>query len=88
MTNLIKLYKVLKIIWILMMFKGTIFKKLQFKVYNNWGEVIFVSDAQSMGWDGKYNGVEQPVGVYVYTVEGTTENDKEIKVSGDVTLLR
>jgi gliding motility-associated-like protein len=67
---------------------GGPFKKLQFKVYNNWGEVIFISDSQSMGWDGKYEGVDQAVGVYIYTVEGTTENDKEIKVSGDVTLLR
>jgi gliding motility-associated-like protein len=67
---------------------GGPFKKLEFKVYNNWGEVIFMSDSQSVGWDGKYKGVDQAVGVYVYTVVGTTENDKEIKISGDVTLLR
>lgn len=67
---------------------GGPFKKLEFKVYNNWGEVIFMSDSQSVGWDGKFNGVEQAVGVYVYTVEGINENDKKIKISGDVTLLR
>lgn len=67
---------------------GGPFKTFEFKVYNNWGEVIFVSNNQSNGWDGRYDGVEQPVGVYVYTVEAVTENDKEYKVSGDVTLLR
>lgn len=67
---------------------GGPFKKMEFKVYNNWGEVIFISNDQSNGWDGKYDGVEQPIGVYVYTVDAVTENDIEYKVAGDVTLLR
>ena len=67
---------------------GGPFRKLEFKVYNNWGEVIFFSDTQAMGWDGKFKGVEQPIGVYVYTIEAVTENDVEYKVAGDVTLMR
>ncbi len=67
---------------------GGPFKTLELKIYNNWGELIFESDKQSNGWDGTRNGVEQAIGVYVYTVVGTTEDDKEYKVSGDVTLLR
>ena len=67
---------------------GGPFKKLDFKIYNNWGELIFESDKQSMGWDGKRKGVDQAIGVYVYTVDGITEDDKEHKLSGDVTLLR
>lgn len=67
---------------------GGPYKRMEFKVYNNWGEVIFVSDKQSLGWDGKFKGVEQPMGVYIYTITGVTEDDKEYKISGDVTLLR
>jgi gliding motility-associated-like protein len=67
---------------------GGPFKKLDFKIYNNWGELIFESDKQSMGWDGKRKGIDQAIGVYVYTVVGVTEDDKEHKLSGDVTLLR
>ncbi|MBN8695064.1 MAG: PKD domain-containing protein [Bacteroidetes bacterium] len=67
---------------------GGPFRTLKFKIYNNWGEVIFESDSQSKGWDGKRDGVDQPVGVYVYTVEGVTEDGLEHKLSGDVTLLR
>jgi gliding motility-associated-like protein len=67
---------------------GGPFKKIEFRVYNNWGEVIFMSDKQSLGWDGQYKGVDQAVGVYVYTIIGTTEDDKEYKLSGDITLLR
>jgi gliding motility-associated-like protein len=67
---------------------GGPFKQLTFKVYNNWGELIFESDKQSKGWDGKRKGIDQAIGVYVYTVVGITEDDKEYTLSGDVTLLR
>lgn len=67
---------------------GGPFKKLDFKIYNNWGEVIFTSDKQSHGWDGKRNGIDQPVGVYVFIITAVTENDEDYKISGDVTLLR
>lgn len=67
---------------------GGPFKELKFRVYNNWGELIFESTKQSDGWDGKRNGIDQPVGVYVWTVEGITEDSKEHKLSGDVSLLR
>lgn len=67
---------------------GGPFKQLRFRIYNNWGELIFESTEQSKGWDGKRDGIEQPIGVYVYTVEATTEDDENHKLSGDVTLLR
>ena len=50
--------------------------------------LIFESSEQAKGWDGKRNNIDQAIGVYVYTVIGTTEEDKEYKLSGDVTLLR
>lgn len=67
---------------------GGPFKTLQFRIYNNWGELIFTSEKQSVGWDGKRKGVDQPIGVYVYTVYGVTEDGQEHNLSGDVTLLR
>lgn len=67
---------------------GGPFKTLDFRVYNNWGELVFESDKQSVGWDGKFKGVEQPIGPYVYTVVAKTEDNKEYKLSGDITLLR
>ncbi|OFY87936.1 MAG: hypothetical protein A3F72_09235 [Bacteroidetes bacterium RIFCSPLOWO2_12_FULL_35_15] len=67
---------------------GGPFKKLSFRIYNNWGELIFESDDQAKGWDGKRNGIDQAIGVYVYTVAGITQDDEEHNLSGDVTLLR
>lgn len=67
---------------------GGPFRSLEFKIYNNWGELIFESSKQSDGWDGKRKGIDQPIGVYVYTVVGVTEDGETHKLSGDVTLLR
>jgi gliding motility-associated-like protein len=67
---------------------GGPYKELDFKIYNNWGELIFESDKQSIGWDGTRNGVEQPIGVYIYTVRAVTLDDERHTIKGDVTLLR
>jgi gliding motility-associated-like protein len=74
---------------------GGPFKEINFKIYNNWGELIFETTDKTqcgnhtcVGWDGKREGVDQAIGVYVYTVVGITEDDKEHHLSGDVTLLR
>lgn len=67
---------------------GGPFKQLEFRIYNNWGEIIFESDDQSKGWDGTRNGIDQPIGVYVFTVRATTLDDAQHSIKGDVTLLR
>jgi hypothetical protein len=40
------------------------------------------------GWDGKYNGEEQPAETYAYTAEGISFFGKEVKIQGYVTLIR
>lgn len=67
---------------------GGPFTELDFKVYNNWGELIFTTNDQSIGWDGTYKGAPQPVGVFVYVLKATTPDGKLHELSGDVTLLR
>ena len=67
---------------------GGPFKSLEFRIYNNWGQVIFESDKQSKGWDGTKDGEDQPIGVYVWTVKAVSINGNEYNLKGDVTLLR
>ncbi len=67
---------------------GGPFEEVDFKIYNNWGNEIFSTTDPEGGWDGSYKGTQQPVGVYVYTVTGTTIDGKKIKLSGNVTLIR
>ncbi|TND05077.1 MAG: hypothetical protein FD123_3697 [Bacteroidetes bacterium] len=68
--------------------RGGPFEELELRIYNNWGEQLFLSRSQQQGWDGTRDGVLQPIGVYIYTVRAVTFDGKEYKLSGDVTLLR
>jgi gliding motility-associated-like protein len=59
-----------------------------FKIFNRWGNLIFQSSDIDEGWDGKYNGIPQPMGVYVYLVEAVTPSGRKFTKSGNVMLIR
>ncbi len=58
------------------------------KIYNRWGELLFESNDKNIGWDGYYNGVLMPQGVYVYRLELVYENGRRETKLGDITLIR
>lgn len=59
------------------------------QIYNRWGAQVFATTATNgRGWDGRYNGEEQPVGVYVYTIQVTFGNGVTERYQGNVTLLK
>ncbi len=68
--------------------RGGPFKSVDFKVYNNWGELIFKTTDENEGWDGTYKGERAPLGVYSWTFVVEMGNGQIIKKSGDVTLIR
>lgn len=72
----------------LLFVKGGPFEKMRFRVYDSWGVLLFETTDQTVGWDGKFNGVDQPVGVYVWTLEADMYNNRQAKKNGDVTLMR
>ncbi|WP_343636512.1 PKD domain-containing protein [Fluviicola sp.] len=58
-------------------------------IFNKWGETIFESKDASVGWDGTYNGVLVPEGMYVWTVSFKDPNtDKKYTKSGHMTLIK
>lgn len=58
-------------------------------IYNRWGENIFTTTTlDGRGWDGKYNGVPQPMGVYVYVIDAVFINNVKKNFTGNVTLVR
>lgn len=59
-----------------------------FRVFNRWGQLLFSTNKLNDGWDGKFGGVEQPSGVYVWIAEGITKDNKVISKKGTVTLIR
>lgn len=68
---------------------GGEFLAIEFRIYNNWGEVIYeTTDVDALGWDGTHKDVNQPIGVYVYTAIVTTADGLVVEISGDISLIR
>lgn len=66
---------------------GTIIASANMKIFNQWGELIFESSDWQTGWDGKYKGKLQPMGVYIYAMKIRLNNGQEIIRKGMVNLL-
>jgi gliding motility-associated-like protein len=68
---------------------GPDIKEASMKIYNSWGQCIFEStNARAKGWDGKYKGLLQPSGSYVYAVKIIFEDNTGITKTGTVNLVR
>ncbi|MCH2021910.1 MAG: gliding motility-associated C-terminal domain-containing protein [Saprospiraceae bacterium] len=61
-----------------------------FRIFNRWGQLVYNGDeSHGNGWDGKLNGVDQPIDSYIYLVIYQKASDPEpITVRGEFTLLR
>jgi gliding motility-associated-like protein len=59
-----------------------------FKVFNRWGQMVYSTTTLNQGWDGKLGGHEQNSDVYVWMVQGITQDDKVITKQGTVMLIR
>lgn len=64
-------------------------KFLTVEVFNRIGEKVFESNDIQFRWDGKYKGVLQEPGVYVYLFKVTfVDNHTEKQYKGSITLMR
>lgn len=63
---------------------------ITFRIYNRWGQEIYNGDnLDNQGWDGRFNGVEQPAEVYLFIVEYQLGANAEPQVrKGEFTLIR
>ncbi|MBK9190312.1 MAG: gliding motility-associated C-terminal domain-containing protein [Crocinitomicaceae bacterium] len=68
--------------------KGYGITSLDFKIYNRYGEMVFHTTDQNIGWDGKFKNRDENPGVFVWVLTYTTvENSGNIK-TGNTTLIR
>ena len=59
------------------------------QIYNRWGQMIFTTTSlDGRGWDGRFNDMPQPEGVYVFIIEATFKDGQKEHHQGNVTLLR
>jgi gliding motility-associated-like protein len=67
---------------------GQYIDRFEMKIYNRWGELLFVSDNLDTGWDGTFRGKEQPEGTYAFVASLTDLAGRSFTRSGSVVLLR
>jgi gliding motility-associated-like protein len=58
------------------------------RIYNRWGQVVFESNDPEIGWDGRFKGEEQEVGVYKVTASGRGLDGRSYTAVSDLTLVR
>ena len=71
-----------------MLFVRGDFDELSFSIYNRWGEKVFETNDQSIGWDGTYKGNPVDPGVFVYHLITKCTDAEEIFKKGNVTVIR
>src|SRR5699024_10937398 len=64
------------------------FVNVIFKVFNNWGQLIFETNDPNQGWDGTFKGQKCQEGVYTWVIKVELFGGEMVQTSGDVTLLR
>ncbi len=73
--------------------KGANIASIEMTIFNRWGQQLYyLNTAQggsiSLGWDGKYEGKDMEIGVYVYYVRVVYNDGEEQLLKGNTTLIR
>jgi gliding motility-associated-like protein len=61
---------------------------VEFKVFDRWGEQLFLSTDLAIGWDGTFKGNEMPPAVFVYHVHIEYPDGDKYNKKGSFTLIR
>jgi gliding motility-associated-like protein len=62
--------------------------KLDFEIYNRWGQQVFHTDDRSVGWDGTFQGQPCNPGVFAYRISGVMPDGTAVQRKGNITLVR
>ena len=76
--------------------RGTGIRNIDFRVFDRSGNLIYqttsVDEAMNTGWDGTKNGVNQPIGMYTWSINGAFVDGRRISFqgasAGKINLLR
>ena len=67
---------------------GKFIDKVDFKVFNRWGNLLFQTTILDKGWDGYLTNREAPEGTYTYTLTVIDQYGEEYNKNGTVNLIR
>ncbi|MEM7372410.1 MAG: PKD domain-containing protein [Bacteroidota bacterium] len=68
--------------------RGQNISEMTFTIFNEWGEVIFQSQAPDHGWDGSYQGSAVAPDTYIYVGRVTLANGEVEVIKGQTTVIR
>ena len=68
--------------------RGKNVEKMVLKIYDRWGELVFETDKQNVGWDGTFKGALVDPAVFVYYLEITCVDGQEYFKKGNITVIR
>ncbi len=68
--------------------EGVVDEGYKLLIFNRWGQVVFESDSQEKGWDGKMkNGNYAPAAVYTWVLQYRDFTNKNHRQKGIITLI-
>ncbi len=67
---------------------GNCFNSFFLVIYDRWGEQVFQSEDQQIGWNGYVKEKLANSGVFCYRFSGTTNKGEQIDKTGNVSLIR
>lgn len=69
---------------------GVGIRHFEMRIYNRWGELLWMTEDLDEGWDGTYNGIQAESEVYVWKIKYATDlfPDEFKTAFGHVTLVR
>jgi gliding motility-associated-like protein len=62
--------------------------RFRMEIFNRWGQKIFSSANIREGWNGLYQGISQPAGLYIWNIVYDTRQLKNQRLKGIFTLIR
>lgn len=68
--------------------RGRHIARMEFKVFDRWGELVFESTDPANGWDGRFKGMAVDPAVFVYHLRAWCIDGQEYFTKGNVTVVR
>ena len=67
--------------------RGNFITELDFKLFDRWGELVFETQDQSIGWNGYFKGKKVDPAVFVYYLRTVCEGGEIYFEEGNITVL-
>jgi gliding motility-associated-like protein len=68
--------------------RGVNLTRIDFKIYNRWGELVFETTNIDRGWDGTFREKEVDPAVFVYYLEAECLGGQTYIEKGNITVIR